>query len=681
MEFIEFRNAIRKRFEEMAQSDHLFFVDLNKDEMWNVYLNSFSAEHNPIYKVRAVHDCSCCRHFIKSIGNVVQIKDGVVTTLWDINLGDDKFQPVADALNKYILDNMHICDMFIVKEGAVGTDHNFGSGDSMERFDHFQVNVPAKFLFRGRDTIDTVRSQHRDTKHVFKRSLDSITLDAVDVVLDLISQNSLYRGEEWKSVLQQFRKFKVDYDKITDPKARDIYAWENSTKAGQAVTRIRNHSMGTLLTNISEGMDLDQAVRAYERIVAPSNYKRPKAVFSQKMLDDAKATITDLGYMDSLNRRYANLDDITVNNILFSDKSVAPRIQGATDVFAELAKDAKNTAKKFSKVEEVSIEKFIQEVLPTATGLELFMEGKLIPNMVSLIAPEVPGSKTMFKWNNNFSWAYTGNIADSAMKDRVKSAGGKVDGDLRFSIQWNDQGEYDGNDLDAHCHTAAGEHISFENKHAYHTKGALDVDIIDPNHGVPAVENITWATRRTMVPGEYRFSVHCFTFRGGRGGFRAEVEFDGNIYTFDYSQSMRNKETVDVAIVTLDKDGNFTIKPLLPSGESSRDVWGLKTNEFVPVSVVCYSPNYWDEQSGIGNKHYFFMLKDCVNPENPNAFYNEFLKPELETHKRVFEALGSRLHVHEAPDQLSGVGFSSTKRAEVVVKVKGSVERILKIKF
>lgn len=678
MDFIEFRNAIRKRFDEMSKSDNLFSVDLNKDEMWNVYLNAFPSKYNPIHRVRTVHDCSCCRHFIKQIGNVVQVKDGKVTTLWDVDLGDDQFQPVADALNEYILRNMHICDVFLIKEGSVGCDHNFANGDSMERYDHFQVDIPSKFLFRGRDTIDSARSQYRDTQHVFKRSLEELTLDSVDTVLDLISQNSLYRGEEWKAVLTQFRDFKNRYDKITDPKAKDIFAWENSVKAGQAVTRIRNHSMGTLLVNISEGMDLDQAVHAYEKIVAPTNYKRPKAIFTQKMLDDAKATITELGYLDSLRRRYARLDDITVNNILFSDKSVASRIQGAGDVFAEMSKDVKTSAKKFSKVEEVSIDKFLKDVLPTATGLELFFDGKLMPNMVSLIAPEVQDSKSMFKWDNNFSWAYTGNIADSAMKERVKSAGGKVDGDLRFSIQWNDT-EVDKNDLDAHCRTPRF-HIFFGDKVDRHTHGELDVDIIDPSDK-PAVENITWASRTTMVPGEYQFYVNCYTNRGGRSGFRAEIEFDGEIYTFDYTKALRQGENVQVATVILDDKGNFTIKTHLDAGSTSREVWGLQTNQFVPVSVVCYSPNYWNEQNGIGNKHYFFMLKDCANPENPNAFYNEFLKSELDTHKRVFEALGSRLHVIESPDQLSGVGFSSTKRAEIIVKVMGAAERILKIKF
>ena len=688
--FKDFVKAIQKNLQQMSKdSSRLFTVNVDTEELYNLYLDSFPAGTNEIYRESREYDCSCCRHFIRDVGNVVSIKNGELHTIWGINpVSDDKYNVVAAALDAYVKQKA-VLGVFLKKEKRIGTPENremLPTG-KINKYEHFFVDLPEICIFKEcyGHTLEGDLSQFRDVRNVFKRSLDEISKEAVDTVLELIAQNSLYKGAEWKKQLTEFKNYQKEYGKLTD-KQKELWIWEKSISAGAVIGKIRNHSIGTLLVNISEGMDLDLAVRKYEQIVAPVNYKRPKAIFTKKMLEDAKKTITELGYMDSLQRRFATLDDITVNNILFSNKDAAKRITGAMDLFDEMEQDVAIDPKRFSKVEEISAEDFIKNVLPVAKELEVYMENKHIQNMVSLIAPEVADAKTMFKWNNGMSWAYTGNITDSDIKENVKAAGGSVTGIVRFSIQWNDGNGKDNSDLDAHClEPQGGDHIYFSHKISRYTGGELDIDVTDPiyqckSNGGVAVENITYPSKERMKPGTYKFYVNQYSFRNSQG-FKAEVEVNGEIHSYEYNTPVRGN--VDVAEVILDQSGNFKVVDKLPGNCAtiSKDVWGIKTLQFTPVSVVCYSPNYWDEQKGIGHQHLFFMLKDCINPEEPNGYYNEFLKPELEQHRRVFETLGAKAHVKDVDDQLSGVGFSLTKRNDLIIKVKGATERVVKVKF
>ena len=684
MLFTEMRDRLIKHFEEMVKDiDHLFVVHVDKDEMWNTYLSSFPDGTNPLFRERSQHDCSCCRGFIKNIGNVVSIKDGKITTIWDFDCEDSTYDPVIKSMAAFIRE-YEVYDVYLSTEKKIGCHHNFEQMDKIgpHRWDHFYLELPDRFVVRNSLDKNAKLNDYRSSKDVLLRSLTEITMDAVDTILDLCRTNTLYKGQEYEYMVKSFRDLKVEFDKLDSNQAKALYAWEKSVSAGSVVSRIRNHAIGTLLVNVSEDMDLDEAVKQYEKITAPSNYKRSKPIFTQRMLEDAKKTIEEMGYSESLSRRYANLDDITVNDILFVNRDDASRVKGTENIFDTLSKMAKDSesAKKFSKVEEISVDTFVNEVLPTAASVEAYLENKLAPNFVSLIAPKNFNSKSMFKWGNNFSWAYAGNLTDS-MKERVKAAGGRVDGDLRFSIQWNEDG-CDNCDLDAHCKEADGYEIFFSSAKAPRyspTKGQLDVDIIHPDGSI-AVENITWADRKTMKDGTYKFFVHQYS-GSVRKGFRAEIEFDGEIYNFDYPNSMRTGEDVAVAEVTL-RNGQFSIKCALSESRTSKTIWNVKTNEFVPVSVICYSPNHWstaDNQTG--HKHLFFMLKNCINDENPSGMFNEYLVQELYEHRRVMEALSGQMRVENSDDQLSGLGFALDKRTELVIKVTGVTERTFKIKF
>lgn len=193
------------------------------------------------------------------------------------------------------------------------------------------------------------------------------------------------------------------------------------------------------------------------------------------------------------------------------------------------------------------------------------------------------------------------------------------------------------------------------------------------------VENIFYASKQKMKNGVYTLQVNNWNRRSDKQGFEVEIEFDGQIHRIEYAKVLRQGETVTVAEIQLGH-GEFQIVESLPSTTSVRQVWGVATNTFSKINLMMLSPNHWDEKA-VGNKHYFFVLDQCRNDGSPRPFFNEFLKSELDVHRKVFESVSARMKLEDAAEQLSGVGFSSTQRNSLIVKVKGSFQRTVKVLF
>lgn len=94
--FDAFGKAVRARFEALSQ-ERLFIVNSDRDAIWERYLDAFPAGSNPVFRERTEHDCACCRHFIRSIGNVVAIQNGALASVWDATDLPYPYQDVADA--------------------------------------------------------------------------------------------------------------------------------------------------------------------------------------------------------------------------------------------------------------------------------------------------------------------------------------------------------------------------------------------------------------------------------------------------------------------------------------------------------------------------------------------------------------------------------------------------------
>lgn len=666
--FSQLKQAIQANYESLVKDNpNIFYKDVDRDKIWDVYLNAYPSE------TRQEHNCNNCKSFLRQYSGITFIVGYKPVSIWDIDtdLIDEEYRTSIIAVKDYIT-SLPITNVFLTETKKIGTASNIDRIKNTT-WEHLSLNLGNIQTTDIKD-IDSKKGLTRTAKEVLKRALEELTSDAIENVIELIAQNSIYRGREFEGAVTGFNFFKAQYDELSNDE-KDCFAWSVSL-SNPNVTGIRNSAIGTLLVNLSEGMDLDTAVRKYESVVAPANYKRPTSLITPKMIEAAKEKINELGYLDSLYRRHAVATDLNVNDILFTDRS-----WGISDVFGELAKDTLVNPKTLSKVEGVSITDFIEKILPTIKSVDVLLENRHLSNLVTLLTAEHPNALSMFKWSNQFSWDYTGGIADS-MKERVKAAGGNVDGVLRFSIQWNDEDTKASVDFDAHAYEPGGAHIYYSSgyrKDQGNVKtgmtGQLDVDMIRPSD--IGVENISWTDISKMNDGDYKFVIH--NYDGGRTtGFKAQIEADGEIHDFYYPTHVNGY--LDVATVTL-KEGVFTVKPALDSNTkiSAKQKWGVKTNQFTKVSTIMLSPNHWQQQ--VGNKHFFFILDGCVTDETVRPFFNEFLKQDLNDHRKVFEVMAGKLKVPKSTNQLSGIGFSETQDNSLIVQVTGSFKRNLKIKF
>ena len=444
------------------------------------------------------------------------------------------------------------------------------------------------------------------------------------------------------------------------------------THGQDALLRIRNASIGTLLLDLSNDVNLEDAVKKFEAMVAPQNYKRTTALVTKAMIEKAKSTVMELGLLDSLERRFATIDDISINNLVFVDRQPVKLTQ--SNPFDDLSDKVVEKVKNFDKVEEISITDFLDKVVPSATSLEILVENQHSSNLVSLIAPVHAESPTMFMWDNGISWSYNGDVTDS-IKEKVKQAGGEIVGDLCCRLAWDYH-----DDLDFHMYEPTGYHIQFTNKRKESPNGGiLDIDA-NGSDGIKdePVENIYYKDSKKMSEGSYKLKVHNYTKRQGGTGFTVEIEHGSETTTVKYDKVLRSGDTVDVAEIEF-KGGQFRVTSTLQSESgSSKVLWDVPTMSFCKVKAVMLSPNHWGETT-IGLKHYFFMLDGCKNSGKVRGFYNEFLKSNLRDHRKVLEIVGSDTKFEAGKEQLSGLGFSNEQRNSFLCRVKGSFTRVVKV--
>lgn len=701
---------LQAQFDVMSKTGKLYRSVMTGQQVWDLYLASFEADPKFRDPESSEHNCNLCNNFLRRYGNIVSItEDYKLATIFDVEVIDE-FKPVIEALSK-ALKSAPIGDVFfetfqelnsLPYESCTRSSPVFQLGmakntkrytkeeaekfgvvkpNEIRTFDHMHLFIVKGFVDNTGASVESIMGSYRQAKEVFQRAMETISLDTLHLVKDLINQGSLLDGTTHLFKIDQIIPLKQKYDTFKLVSERDNWCWEASYKLPYA--KFRNELIGVLCSELSEGKEINEACKAWNIRVDPANYMKAVAPITKTQIAEAKKFVEENGYEESFNRRPATIEDIKASEILHlnAGKTGVKKVSVFDDVKSTSTRHKRS---EFDGVEEVTIDKFMKDILPGCTSIEVFLRNNHESNMVTLTTANNPESKKMFKWDNNYSWTFNGNLAGkSQIKQAVKSRGGSVDGVMRVSLSFPDTTD----DYDLHLKEPNGNLITFGNLRVIQaSSGMLDLDAQGRDGNQPPekrVENIIYTDKSRMPKGNYDVIVDNYSKRGLHTPFNVEIEIDGEVTLLRYKGS-KTGNAANVARIAFDgaafKLQNSDAMEVIESNSISKEIYGLETNQFQKVNLLCLSPNHWDGNN-VGNKHYMFMLEGAKTTSDIRAFHNENLKPELAAHRKVMEVLGTTNMIRPADKQLSGLGFNATVRDEVIVRLSGTHKRTVKLKF
>lgn len=713
----EVEYELQQQFNKLQNTGKLYRSSFRGSDLVNLYLSSF--EDDPVFRDpdSSTHNCNNCKNFLKRYANIVAIDDdNTIISMFDFEPTEKEFIPVFKALSSKLRTSPVEC-VFIETYKALsslpyekcnksmstfklGVDVNYKqftpteanfyprkvSPSRVYEFKHLSVSIDKKFINFNNDSAESIASPIISSNKVFNRAMEEIPADTYQVVIDLIHQKSLLNADGHIEKLKTMKSLKKEYDSL-EKNVRLNWSWRKSIEI--PFPNFRSELIGTVCVDISDGVNLDKVCLDWNKRSDPANYKRAVKAFTESMKRSAMETVINGGYEDSFRRRFATIDDIKSTDIKYYNSGEG--IKRITMFDNLKTPTPSSSSPSFTGIKEVPIETFMKDILPNVESVEVFLENRHTGNFLSLTTSEIPDSKPMFKWDNNYIATHIGNLSGkSELSQAVESKGGRIDGVFRFSHSWNHDGQNQSlMDLhvfmpectDKYSHNASRRRVGWNRRNDSETGGSQDVDFVKtPGNSIP-VENITFPDLSKLPDGIYRCVIHNWSERHpNTSGGKCEIAFNGSneVYEYDYPV-LKNKKWCDVAEVTL-KNGKFSIKHILTPKSVDKEVYNLKTKRFHKVNLVCLSPGHWGSNS-YGVKYYYFMLENC-KPDGPiKTYHADALVDDLYKERRVLEPLAATMMLDPIDDQLSGIGFNSTVADDVILKLKGSVNRTIKVKF
>lgn len=342
---------------------------------------------------KGIHDCSACRHFLRTYGALVTVLDSgkMEPVMWSVSRAGripDFYAETYAAIRERVAGARLLCP-FVTKERIWGQPR---TGD----WTHFAVTPPDALVFR--DRLKTPNQEAARIRHNFetvRTALMELKPEPLDELLRLFEGEHLQRSEKFVGPVKWLR------DLHSRPKGRrgENLLWRAVASAPDGYCHPKSSVMGPILQAISEGKRFSVIKAQFDAMVHPLRYQRPQAAPAAQNIAQAEKAIEALGLAPALERRFARLDEC--ETIWLPRQQKPPT---GTGVFGHLQPKGLPSGAGAVHVpsQTMTWEKFARVVLPSAERLQM-----MVPShgaFIGLVTATHADAPPILKWDNPVSW-------------------------------------------------------------------------------------------------------------------------------------------------------------------------------------------------------------------------------------------------------------------------------------
>lgn len=406
-----------------ARHGALFATDATG--LWDAYLGAHFPDE------RQHHNCNACRHFIERFGGLVFIDESgaAIPAIWNGDEADVDSAPSIIAMERMVR-RAKVTGVFYSAEQTLGQPVT-------GIWRHLSATLPAALVHKHPLlTAGQSMAEKREDYRTMQRALGDFTAAHVDQALHLLNSDAIYRSEKVVAPAQFLRDLIAIRDDNQREDSRRNLTWRRIAAAPAGFCHPRSSMIGTLLEDISAGLDFADVSRKFAAKMHPLAYQRPQAAPKAGAIAQAEAMFETLGLAPSLERRIARIEEIP---LLWSPKKAeAPKSGG---IFSHLqSRDAADAPSMNVPAIAMTLDKFHRTVIGGAEEIQVSV-AHTVP-AVYITAPVHADAPRLFQWDHPFAhYCYTGGTQASSLG--LRAGWVNVAGITRLPSRWGDGAEHE----------------------------------------------------------------------------------------------------------------------------------------------------------------------------------------------------------------------------------------------